>query len=200
MLDPWVKSPLAKRSKASLPTEADRGSSTGDSHILETDRSSSDHGGDTSLALEVCDAECCVDGNTGKPFQVRNQSIIVRTRKRQGTKFRQFYTDWYNNYPWLVLCITTFKAFCYFCQYCFKNGVLLDHDDAFVRVGFDNLKKSHKRFRKHAKSQPHRNAMMKFELMKQPGIDSQLNSQCRASQELHRKMVQVLLSSIKYLV
>ena len=70
----------------------------------------------------------------------------------------------------------------------------------FVSVGFDNWKKAHERFERHAKSQPHRQARMKFELWKQPGIDSQLNNQCRVSQELHRKMLHVLISSIKYLV
>lgn len=72
----------------------------------------------------------------------------------------------------------------------------MDHvDDAFVSVGFDNWKKAHERFQRHAQSQPHRQAIMKFELFKQPGIDSQLNNQCRVTQEMHQKMLQVLISS-----
>ena len=78
---------------------------------------------------------------------------------------------------------------------------MLDHvDDAFVRVGFDNWKKAHEQFQKHTQSQPYKQAMMHFEHLKQPSIDSQLNSQCKASQKLHQKMLQVLISSIKYLV
>ena len=82
-----------------------------DTPTLEADRSSSiDCGADTPIS-EVsveCGAECCKDGNTGKPFQARNQSIILKTRKHQGSKLRQFSTDWYKTYPWLVLCITAF--------------------------------------------------------------------------------------------
>lgn len=175
-----------------------------DIRTLEAETGSSDYHGDdtpTSKQSDKCDADCCKAGYTGEPFQARNQGIILRTRKHQGRKVRQFSTDWYKIYPWLVLCVTTLKAFCYFCRYCFTNGLLLDHvDDAFVRVGFDNWKKARERFQKHTQSQPHKQAMMHFERLKQPSIDSQLHSQCKASQELHQKMLQVLISSIKYLV
>ena len=112
------------------------------------------------------------EGYTEKPFQASNGSIILRTRKHQGSKIQQLCTDWYTIFPWLVLCVTTSKAFRYFCPYCFKNGLLLDHvDDAFVRVEFDNWKKAHERFQRDAQSQPHKQAMMHYECLKQPGID-----------------------------
>ena len=67
-----------------------------DIRMLEADTGSSDYHGDdtpTSKQSDKCDAYCCKSGNTGKPLQARNQGIILRTRKHQGRKFRQFSTD-----------------------------------------------------------------------------------------------------------
>ena len=84
---------------------------TGADAQTEDTTSSIDLGGDTSTSeadrslptaqetdmptLEVA-VECeAMDGSTGKPFQTRSQSVILRTKKRQGSKFRHFSTDWY---------------------------------------------------------------------------------------------------------
>lgn len=58
---------------------------------LEADTSSFDYTGTNTPLSEVsgeCDSECCKEGYTGKPFQASNQSIILRTRKHQGSKVR----------------------------------------------------------------------------------------------------------------
>ena len=73
-------------------------------------------------------------------------------------------------------------------------------DSVFVSAGFDNWKKAHERFKQHAQSNSHREAMMKVEQMKQPGIDAQLSTQLKQSQQLHRKMLMIQLSSLRFLL
>ena len=101
LLDSWI--PQAKRSRSDTPSASEvlalsgeresqtsSSSDLGDARALEdstelsadtptfeADRSSSiDCGADTPTSVE-CGAECCKDGNAGKPFQARNQSIIL---------------------------------------------------------------------------------------------------------------------------
>lgn len=89
-----------------------------------------------------CIAVCCKVEGIGEPFQTSNHSVLLQTRKRQGSKIRYFLPDWYKAYPWLVLCMTILKAFCYFCRYCYEKDLLDNYvDDAFVTVGFDNWKR-----------------------------------------------------------
>lgn len=73
-------------------------------------------------------------------------------------------------------------------------------DSVFVSVGFDNWKKAHERFKKHAQSNSHREAMMKVEQMKQPGIDAQLSPQLKPSQQLHFSILMIQLSPLRFLL
>ena len=75
----------------------------------------------------------------------------------QGSKYRHFCSEWFQEYPWLVLCTTKLKAYCYQCRYCTEKGLLLDKfgDKAFVHMGFDNWKKAKERFKQHEKSSSH---------------------------------------------
>ena len=92
------------------------------------------------------------------PYLVKSPPILHKTRKLQGSKWRQFSSDWYDTYPWLVLCTTTLRAYCHFCKCCTKRCFLSDKhiDSVFVNVGFDNWKKAHERFKQHAHSSSHR--------------------------------------------
>ena len=121
-----------------------------------------------------CNAECCMKKGLDAPFQTLNQHVLRQTRRLQGNKWRQFSPEWYRVYPWLVLCVTTLKAFCHCCRYCYQKGMLLDKytDAAFVREGFDNWKRGHERFQRHAQSHSHRESVMKIAQMQQPGIDA----------------------------
>ena len=66
--------------------------------------------------------------------------------------------------------------------------------------GFDNWKKGHERFKQHAKSVSHREAMMKISLMNSPTIDAQLSCQVKQTQDLHFKLFLIVLSSLKFLL
>ena len=73
--------------------------------------------------LQLCNAPHCQDSL--EVFQVTNKNILKKTRKVQGHN-RQCCPEWYQEYPWLIMCITYFTAFCSMCWYCFKQNLLTD--------------------------------------------------------------------------
>ena len=173
-----------------------------DSEYLQS-TSSSSQSGSTAGADHQCTLECCNDSSIVRaPYQVKSLPILSQTRKQQGSKWHQFSPDWYDTYPWLILCASTFKAYCHYCKYCTRRGLLSEAhgDSVFVNAGFDNWKKAHEQFKQHAQSISHRECMMKVELMKQPGIDSQLSEQIKQTQQLHRKLLMIQLSSLRFLL
>lgn len=146
-----------------------------------------------------CDLEAAI---SGLPYQAKSKRILDQTGKKQGNKSRHFCAEWYKSYPWLVLCTTSFKAFCYLCKYCSSKGYLSDKsaDEAFITNGFNNWKKAHERYKQHAKSNSHREAIMMVSQMRVPGIDAQLNKQLKKDQQMHRKMLMIQLSSLRHLL
>ena len=62
------------------------------------------------------------------------------------------------------------------------------------------MEKGHERFKQHAKSVSHREAMMKISLMNSPTIDAQLSCQVKQTQNLHFKLFLIVLSSLKFLL
>ena len=73
-------------------------------------------------------------------------------------------------------------------------------DDAFVNTGYDNWKKAHETFTQHAQSGPHKEAVLKIELVQQESVAALLSKQAMADQKLHREMLLKQLSSLKYLL
>ena len=52
---------------------------------------------------------------------------------------------WYKDYPWLTLCITSRKAFCFYCRLYYEQKELSlskNIEPAFIRDGFNNWKKA----------------------------------------------------------
>ena len=106
LIDHWI--PQAKKSKLDEPSASEVLASSSTTNDLVADASALDstglaadiptlqadtnsshyHGADmpTSEVSGECDVECCKEGYTRKPFQASNQSIILRTRKHQGSK------------------------------------------------------------------------------------------------------------------
>jgi len=83
------------------------------------------------------------------------------------------------------------------------NGLLClakKGDDAFVNTGYDNWKKAHEKFAQHAQSGPHKEAVLKIELIQQESVAALLSKQAMADQKLHREMLLKQLSSLKYLL
>ncbi len=78
-------------------------------------------------------------------YQTRSLEVIKKSR---GQRYGQCCTDWYEAYPWLVLCASRSKAFCGYCCYGKFKGLLTDKnaDLAFIDTGFNNWKKALGRF------------------------------------------------------
>ena len=113
----------------------DKDSSPTDEHIVEQNQQPESSTSVSQCAC-ICSSQCCQDFL--KVFQVKDSTIINKTKKMQGQRSRQFCCDWYTTYPWLVLCVTRLKAFCVYCRYCDNRGLLKDKlsDRAFISSGF----------------------------------------------------------------
>lgn len=55
-----------------------------------------------------CTNICCAE-DSNEPFQPRSKSILEKTSQASGVgknlRVRTFQADWYNNYPWITLCV-----------------------------------------------------------------------------------------------
>ena len=65
---------------------------------------------ETSCKRQCCDMEAAVVSS--QPYQSTSQNVITNAKKLQGSRYRQFSTEWYRAYPWVVLCSTSSRAFC----------------------------------------------------------------------------------------
>jgi hypothetical protein len=73
-------------------------------------------------------------------------------------------------------------------------------DDAFTKTGFDNWKRALEKFASHSRSQLHHEAVMKWKLGQQPGIDAVMGQAGKAEQTCHREMLIKQLESLRYLL
>ena len=92
--------------------------------------------------------------------------------------------------------------FCTYCRYCSVRGVLrfaVKGEDAFIIFGFNNWKKAHERFLKQEQSGPHKEALLKIDVLKQESIHASLSKQVQTEQRLCREMLLKQLSSLKFL-
>ena len=149
---------------------------------------------------------CCVEDST-EPFQPRSKSILGKTSQTSGAgknfRARTFQVDWYNNYPWITLCTTSNLAFCHYCRKIKQKGLSTlssKQERVFTVNGFGNWKKALQRFKEHESSQGHKESMEKHILMRQPSVTSQLTTELKTSQALHRRLLEKEISSIKYLL
>ncbi len=71
----------------------------------------------SQLSSNICESVCCKKSPVLNLYQTRNLEVIKKSRVCYGQRYRQFCTDWYEAYPWLVLCASRSKAFCGYCCY-----------------------------------------------------------------------------------
>ena len=141
-----------------------------------------------------------------QPVKISVASVLKQTRKMQGNRWRQFSVDWYKKYPWLVLCRTRFRAFCYYCRSSDEMGLLKSKrgggggGDSFMIMGYDNWKKALKSFVQHEKSSIHKEAVLIHSMMKQPSVSTQLNNQLVQEQKVNREMLLKQLTSLRYIL
>lgn len=72
-------------------------------------------------------------------------------------------------------------------------------EDAFVDVGFENWKKALERFAVHARSDLHKEAVLKIELLKQGSVHTIISNKLKEEQRVRREMLVKQISTLKYL-
>lgn len=152
---------------------------------------------DSTAAL--CSSDCCAGGLT--PFQPTEAATLEKLRKKQCDRYRYFSSSWYSTYPWLTVCETRGKVFCTICHYCSEKrllGLAKKGDDAFILSGFNNWKKAREKFDTHAKSDLHKEAVLKVELSQQESVYSIMHKQAMSEQKVHQQMLLKQLSSLKF--
>ena len=96
------------------------------------------------------------------------------------------------------------EVFCAYCRYAHSHGLITfarrGDQTTFSATGFDNYKKAIEKFNHHAHSSVHQEAVMKCSAMSQPSIESQLSSQFRKQQQLHREGLIKQLTAMKFLL
>ena len=151
----------------------------------------------------LCTSECCQQLLT--PHQPCDKSTVAATRQQVGNKneFRSLNTKWYKDYPWIHLCATEKKIFCFYCLQCYKKGLLTmtkKYENAFMVDGFNNWKKATERFERHQLSECHKEAQLKLTSLVGPSIIAQLNDQASKTQAENRTMLLKQLSSLSFLL
>ena len=92
---------------------------------------------------------CCK--KTNSPYQPTSDVVLAKTEVIITSKRRRLIVDWYDRYPWLHLCTTNYKAYCFMCMHA-NHHPGSKPNSAFVSTGFNNWKKAKDKFDEHEKS------------------------------------------------
>ena len=149
------------------------------------------------MALMYCQSSCCTDET--KPYQP-NDKITATSMAYKG---RNFIPRWYTTFPWLSLCTTTKKVFCFYCRIAQQRNTLSFSSKAeptFTTRGFNNWRKALAKFKNHSASSAHAEAMMRWQLQERVPINAQLNTQIEKMQSVRRKALLKQLQCLRFLL
>lgn len=143
-----------------------------------------------------CTALCCTDSS--KAYQPTNkQALSLLTQKG-----RNFQPQWYKQFTWLTVCMTSKKVYCLYCRYAVQHKMITfikTGEKAFTENGFINWRKAMEKFRSHECSHTHKEALMKWNTRETPTIAAELSSQLLKQQQLRREGLVLQLRAILYL-
>ena len=112
----------------------------------------------------ICSAKCC-DLSSEGPMQSYQKDSFLGSKRLINGSFRHFKEEWLKQYPWLVYCTTRNKAYCFTCSKAYRNKKITfskKGSDTFIMqnegTGFDSWNKAGERFKRHQKSDVHREA------------------------------------------
>ena len=156
-----------------------------------------------SQNVQICHASCCnADSHKNQP---NDNTLLHATSKTYIVKgkevVRSFRSAWFQQYPWLTLCSTRNKVFCYVCRS--QKPFLVTSkniEELFIKNGFDNWKKAHERFDQHQLSHCHKEAAYKAISRHQTPMIEMLSKEEMSAQESHRDMFRMQLESLRYLL
>ena len=151
--------------------------------------------------VEDCSSDCC-KLSRDKPNQPTSSKVLAATKRVQGKgKSRQarfVQATWFSRYPWLSLCESRQKLFCFYCVTASNRKLMTfstKADRAFSHSGFDNWKKASERFAKHESSQAHY-----MKVSSEVNVSYMLDSAHKQLQKTRHRMLLKQLSSLKYLL
>ncbi|KAJ8050048.1 hypothetical protein HOLleu_03089 [Holothuria leucospilota] len=132
--------------------------------------------------------------------------IPPKVTKSQNVNFQY---KWFQMWPWLHYSESLKGVLCFTCSSAYQQG-LLDlankKEDAFISTGFNNWKKvtglgKHKlgRFQEHEMSETHRFAAVQLKAQKQAAVVAQVAEHKCKQQELNRRMLVKVFTSVRYL-
>ena len=128
--------------------------------------------------------------------------MLQTTRRQVGNKSEQcsFNPQWYKEFPWIHLCLSCKKVFCFHCFKCYETGLITytkRYETAFIVNGFQNWKKAVEHFNIHS----HREAISKVGSLTRASIVHRLSSEASKSKcKNRRKFIIKVLSSLQYLL
>ena len=150
-------SSLVNQSSSDIYPESSSGPSQPTDYLT-----SSESCAETSLSESVspvqCTSLCC--SSELEPFQPKSAEAL-RSLARNGRKFLPF---WFKQYPWLTVCTTTNKVYCFYCKFAMKHNLVVfskNSNPAFTEAGFCNWEKAHDKFDNRSVSHVHNEAKMK---------------------------------------
>ena len=110
--------------------------------------------------VQCCTHSCC--HNMLEVSQPLDPLILKKTERLYGSSIKRAFTPtWYKSYPWIHLCTSNFKVYCFYCKYVVHNLQIragTKQDPAFTNVGFSNWKKGVEKFKAHEASSSHKDA------------------------------------------
>ena len=154
------------------------------------------------LGNETPVAECqelCCSTSQSSPFQPHEAHFLHSLT----TGGRRFMHNWYKIYPWLSICKTRKRAFCFYCKYATTHNMLTFSKRAeptFSINGFNNWRKALQKFDTHQTSSSHREAILKWEAVQNAPISVQLTSQLNKVLACRRHCLLKQLSALRYLL
>lgn len=159
-----------------------------------------DHDRLEAIAVTECSSDCCKPDRE-VPNQPTSNHVLMATKRVHGTQARYVQSTWFTQHPWLTLCETRKKLFCFYCSAAETRKLMTfstKAEDAFSKLGFFNWKKASQRFIKHESSQAHAEARMKVQ--SRADVGSLLSQAHKKEQEMRAQMLLKQLTSLKYLL
>ena len=158
-----------------------------------------------SRSTRPCNNFCCKDA--ALPHQPRGGSHLLKTSKTykygNRTQERMFLARWYDEWPWIHLCTTTYKAYCFFCMKYKPRNSGLKLEPAFTTAGFNNWKKAAEKFEAHKNSTTHLTAVYEDQRERSKcgnSVHDLVLSQSEQLKQTRRCTFLNLLKSIKFLL
>lgn len=132
-----------------------------------------------------------------------NQPSLSFPKRTYGKQQRAFCLAWYTKHKWLHYQEGSDSVLCYYCMVAEKRGLLVsgNRDDVFSKIGYSNWKKALQSFEKHENTIFHREAVQMLVTIPQTTRDvgDMLSDSHAAAKAENRKMLEVIISSIRFL-